>query len=532
MDNLVQEVETKKNSKIVLIIIVSIVGLLIIASIVAYSILSANSKPESVLSKFQAAVKSGNAAAAHKILVSNDPVLELTEGDVTKLLTYLDKKTSVLDDEIEGLKNQINNEEEQQLKYDYYSMLTLVKEEGLLGLFDTYKIAVQPYYFTLYTNQKGVVIKLDGKDILTSKSDDYTKVIGPLMPGSYKVDAQFDSEYVSLNTEKQVMLPEDHNHDIDLSIDAQYVYLESNHSEAKLYLNGKDTKLTVGDAYRFGPIASNGTMTVQANLDNKWGSLTSESVIIDGSSSYINLEILGYTIYPTASVLGAEVLIDGQSTGIKFEQAMTDGIGPIPYDKEVTVTGQYEFPWGKYKTNEIVFDKDSLFYDSDYDYSSYAFFTEISEDIRSNIVKQLDGFIPSAFDSVTDYDAALLENVSEANRSVILDSLYYELYDYAYDGFYPTDATYTFDTLWVTSSEKDKYYITLSALVNFKYSTYDYLIDSYSDTAEQLIADIILLYDAADGSLVVESFQPYVAYYDYYEDDYTYNDVEFKQFAQ
>lgn|GEM_PF-3320615 len=529
-----QEVETKKSSKIVLVIIASIVGLLIIASIVAYSILSANSKPESVLSKFQAAVKSGNAAAAHKILVSNDPVLELTEGDVSKLLTYLDEKSSVLDDEIEGLKNQIKEEEEQQLKYDYNSMLTLVKEEGLLGLFDSYKIAVQPYYFTLYTNQKGVVIKLDGKDILTSKSDDYTKVIGPLMPGSYSVDAQFDSEYVSLNTKKQVMLPEDHNYDIDLSIDAQYVYLESNYSDAKLYLNGKDTKLTIGDAYRFGPIASNGTMTVQANLDNKWGSLTSESVTIDGSSSYIDLEILGYTIYPAASVAAAEVIIDGQNTGITFEQAMTDGIGPIPYDKEVTVTGQYEFPWGINKTNEIVLDKDSVFYGSeyDYDYSTYAFFTDIPDDIRSNIVTQLDGFIPSAFDSVTDYDPALLENVSEENRTVVLDTIYYQLYEYSYDGFYPTKATYTFDSMWVTSDEKDKYYITLAALVNFNYSTYDYWEDTYIDTEEEMTASIVVLYDAADGSMVIESFNPYIDYYDYYEDDYTYNDVEVKQFAQ
>lgn len=529
-----QEVETKKSSKIVLIIIASVIGLLIIASIVGYSILSANSKPESVLSKFQAAVKSGNAAAAHKILVSNDPVFELTEGDITKLLTYLDEESSVFDDEIDSLKTQIDNEKEERLKYDYYSMLTLVKEKGLLGLFDSYKIAVQPYYFTLYTNQKGVVIKLDGKDLVTSKSDNYTKVIGPLMPGSYSLDAQFDSEYVSLNTKKKVLLPEDHNYEIDLSIDAQYVYLESNYPEAKLYLNGKDTKLTVGDAYRFGPIASNGTMTVQANLDNKWGSLTSESITIDGSSSYINLEILGYTIYPTASVMGAEVLLDGQSTGITFEQAMTDGIGPIPYDKEVAVTGQFEFPWGTYKSNELLLDKDSVFYDgdSDYDYSTYAFFTEIPDDIRSKIVTQLDGFIPSAFDSVTDYDEALLENVNEANRTVILDSLYYQLSEYAYDGFYPTKATYTFDSMWVSSSEKDKYYISLAALVNFNYLSYDYWEDTYNDTEEKMTVNIDVLYDARDGSLVVESFDPYVDYYDYYSDDYTYNDVEVKQFTQ
>lgn len=531
MNSVVPEAEIR-DSKKVLIIVAIIVAIILIAGIAALSILSLNSQPAKVISKFESAVKTVDVATAKSILVSNDPMLVLNEGHVKQILTYLDDKPSAYHAELDVLKDQLREEEAGNLYNNYDSMLTLVKHEGILGLFDTYKIAVQPYYFTVYTNQKGVVIKLDGNNLVTSKADYYTKVIGPLMPGTYKLDAQFDSEYVSLNTEKKVILPDDHDYEIDLSIDAQYVYLESNYPEAKLYLNGEDTKLNVGDTYRFGPIASNGTMTVQAKLDNKWGALLSDPVKIDGSESYINLDIQGYTIYPSASVSDAEVIIDGKGTGLTFQQSIDDGIGPFPYNKSIKVAGEYKFPWGTSRSNEIELDSNNTYYGTDSDFSSHVIFSEISKELRGKTVSQLNTFIPSLFDSLYQYDSSLIVNVDDEARTDVFDEFYYDLYNYSNDQFYPVDATYSFDDIWVSKYEKDIYFITIGAKINFAYNSYDYWNDSYDMLFDYFESNISLIYDAKKDSLLVYSFYPYTNDYGYYDDVFSYNDVDVYQFKQ
>ena len=505
----------KKPNKKIAVILLSVVGLILICAIVAGALLLGQQKPSKVVDKFEAAVKKSNVATVQKLLVSNDPSFVIEKEDVKRLVEYLKDERNVLDSLVDELYKSSLDAENGELTNTHTSLLTLVKDTS--GWRDTYKIAVEPYYVYIYTNQKGVNIALDGQVLTTSKTNYYTKLVGPLMPGSYTFDVNFESEYASVSTTKKVDLPDDLDDEIDLSLDADYVYLDSNYPEAMLYVNGKETNLTIDEAYPFGPVAIDGSMTLQAKLETEWGELKSEEFTIVEENEDITLDIVGYSIYPYSNVIDAEVLVNGKVTGINFEEAYNYGIGPIPYGKTVDVSGQYQFPWGQQTSSNVVtYSENSI---EDYTNDQTIYFNGVPDDIKNKLADTMDGFLLSLPQSIYSYDESLLVNTEEQSQFYIMDSLSYTLspynYDYTATNATIIDANYIFDDLYMHQYEKDTYLISFTTYFNYEieYSDWDGEIIYEPGT---MIALAEVLYDASTDQFTLQYFEDLTYYYEQY----------------
>ncbi|RRK11752.1 zinc-ribbon domain-containing protein [Lactiplantibacillus garii] len=124
------------------------------------------------------AVKNGNKGVADYFSTS-DPNLKLSDAKIAPLTKYFKSKPASL----ASFKRQLNAGQTDDDRFTY-------QLSGKAWLFfDKYTIHVKPVYPTATTNRDGAKISVDGKQVATSNSTSYSKQLGPLVPGNYKIAA-------------------------------------------------------------------------------------------------------------------------------------------------------------------------------------------------------------------------------------------------------------------------------------------------------------------------------------------------------
>lgn len=457
---------------------VALIALLFIGGFSYMGIGSTNAKPVNVVEQFEDAIVDGDPKKLIKLMVPGDPLLELDEANAKKLIAYYKKNPSAFVDEMKQLKTDASMWKDDSSAITTFSdiddevdrVLTFVKRKEKQGMFGKYAIEVKPLYVKVRTNQEGTILTLNDKEILTAKVDYYDRVLGPYMPGEYTFAADYDGEYVSLSTEKEVKLPKDHDKEVDLSLDVQYIYPESNDLEASLYINGKDTGKLFKDMNYFGPVASDGTMTVQAKKQSEWGMLESDVVTITAGDAYPYLELKGLYVYPTSNVSGAKLLINDKNTGVSIDDASYSGYGPLPYQGAFTMQAEKIFPWGTFSSEK----KPVVEYPSweDEDLS----INPLDTATKDQIMADTNEFLVSMIDALDQNDASLLNNATPYFEEYFTD---YMLSD-GFDG-YLMYAAYEMDTFDFYEDEYGDYIVNFTGLFTTNeiyysddYEPYDY----------------------------------------------------------
>ena len=128
------------------------------------------------LNRAVTAVKNGDKGVAG-YFSSADPNLKLSDAKIKPLTKHFKSKPAAL----ASFKRQLNNGQTNDERFTYQ----LSGKHWLL--FDKYTIHVKPIYPTATTNRDGAKITLDGKQVATSNSTTYSKQLGPLVPGDYKI---------------------------------------------------------------------------------------------------------------------------------------------------------------------------------------------------------------------------------------------------------------------------------------------------------------------------------------------------------
>jgi uncharacterized membrane protein YvbJ len=448
--------------------LVGLLGVLVIGLAGTLMMVSASVRPENVVNKFEQAVLKRDVEGVLRLLTTSDPVLKLSKDHASTLIEFFDDEDRVFEDEMDDLRDEWNGVRMRRSPTD---ILSLVEDGKKLGMFTEHKIAVQPFYFKIRTNQKDAVIRLDDTQILTAKSNNYTKIIGPLMPGEYDVEASFDGEYVkALSTRETVELPKQHDDEIDLSIEADYIYPYSTYHDAVLYVNGESTELTIGEIDRFGPVALDGSMTLSARMVTDWGEFESEPVTVTEDNLWPELYFDVYEVTVDGTFPQARVYVNGEDTGLTIEDtAYYSPLGPFAGDETITLSAVHDSPWGELKSSETTVNVSDL-----YGYA-YLSFDGVPEAARQGMMQGAHEFWPSAFDSILNYDPELLRNVSESSRY----DIYYQLpsLDYYETSFELLDVTYAYDYAYMWYSEGDYYMYT-----DVKLHYIENLYDSWSET--------------------------------------------------
>lgn len=162
-----------------------------------------------------------------------------------------------------------------------------------LGIFQRYRIVVATSSIEAFTNLSGTAIKLEDEMIATADADDYRTLIGPLVPGSYRLEAAFAGAYATLRTEAYVTVKGgDEQNAVDLSLNGGMVHIKANDAPATIYIDGHPvgTVVDTDEGLDFGPLALDGSNVVHAEKTYPWGVARSPSVPVENHDFRLDID--------------------------------------------------------------------------------------------------------------------------------------------------------------------------------------------------------------------------------------------------
>ena len=245
--------------------------ILIVLVITTIKIGNSLSDPSKLVTRFENDVATNNASDLSKILYSNDSRLKIDSKNISPLVSYFKSNPTYLNEVMQNLKNDsIGPKDISSLNIKSDHTLTLANAGKSFLFFPKYKINIKPSFINIKTTVKDVSFSIDNTVIGKSDTDNSTKQFGPYIPGTYAILANYKNKYITLSKPYSVDLVEA-NGTADLSVfeDINYLNITSDQPTAEIFVNGKDTKVTINDATHFGPINSSAKIYATAKIDGK-----------------------------------------------------------------------------------------------------------------------------------------------------------------------------------------------------------------------------------------------------------------------
>ncbi|WP_163970580.1 zinc ribbon domain-containing protein [Oceanobacillus halotolerans] len=287
-----QDLKKTKGSKAKKVLLMTLIPLLILAGIGygGYTYLSSITAPEAFLDEFETAVQEEDVATLRNMLEPSVDSLILEDAHMEELVSYYQASPEAFQNILDNLETQAETGER-----DPEALLQLVTDGKQYVLFDAFHLEMQPVEISVSANFDGTAIAIDGSSIGSVESGQ-TLISDPLLPGSHVVTANYDGEYGQYEQEVTVntfdLELEDNVAAVDIAFDGNYVTLTATDPEAYLYLNGINTGQQFKDISEYGPIKTDGTMTLQAITEYPWGDVQSEPVqLTDTEQEEIHFEL-------------------------------------------------------------------------------------------------------------------------------------------------------------------------------------------------------------------------------------------------
>lgn len=145
--------------------------------------------------------------------------------------------------------------------------LTIESEKGLLG--ENYYLNLSTISINITSDIKEAIIYINGREV--NKEE-----LVSLIPGTYEVAYKLKTDYGDVEETKEMDILS--SGDVKIEVAAEYITLYSNFSDAKVYINEKDTKKTVSEIKKYGPIPNNKDITIYIAKDFPWGVIKSPEI--------------------------------------------------------------------------------------------------------------------------------------------------------------------------------------------------------------------------------------------------------------
>ena len=227
-----------------------------------------NTSREYILSKLEMSLKNSDTSTLSDIVKVDGE--RVKEKKLESLVEYYSNGNNKIDTLITNLKN--NNETKdfklQSKKYFFWNM---------------YYLDVKTFNIKIKSNFE------EGNFILgNSGKVKAGETIKNVIPGNYKITGSLNSNYEEIKTSKEIVVMEDK--EIELNFPATKITINSDFQDAEVYINGKDIKKEVKDLKDFGPVPTDGTVSVYLEKDFPWGRNKGEQVKITENPT-INLTV-------------------------------------------------------------------------------------------------------------------------------------------------------------------------------------------------------------------------------------------------
>ncbi|WP_409271432.1 zinc ribbon domain-containing protein [Neobacillus sp. SCS-31] len=249
---------------------------------------------ERKIEKFESALIEKDKDELADLLVSTDKKLKIDAKSLNGLVKYLNDNPDQVSNFVKTLKDQaayydtVKSDSESADQYIKDTMpkglFNLEKGKGSF-LFDDYNITIKPIYISLSTNYDDTVLKVNGKKVATSDTQNYSKMVGPYVPGVYTVEAILKNDYVTLQDKREVYLLHTETQAIDMYLEGNNITLRSEYDDTeitgKTLINGKEINVDPFSEATFGPVVTDGSLRIQAVGNFPWGEMKSEEATIE-----------------------------------------------------------------------------------------------------------------------------------------------------------------------------------------------------------------------------------------------------------
>ncbi len=360
-----------------------IVGGILLILIGSFLTLKWITSPERTVDRFRDAVLEENYEAIGKFIPDTNPLLP-QEAELASFVSLLkehpDQRTLLIQDlerQARGLSDHMLIKPNENLLVQ----MTLMEDGKAFYLFKDYVIASSLIYVEVGTQFNKTTLFINKEESGTIGEDG--KKIGPFLPGSYQFETKLENEGYTMRGEAEVeLVPSEETVQVDLPVNGAFVMPDSNYADARLFINGKDTGIAVGDAEGIGPYPTDGSVVMHAEKQFEAGVVKSPSVHFEGEAPYFSID---------------------------YREP-----GPVVIEKEGAAGGS-EVVQSQDETKLIISAVNTYLNDWIYAYEN------LETDYFSNLTPELQSYFDERFQSVRENHAAFTGEIVEA--AFDLDSL-------------------------------------------------------------------------------------------------------------
>lgn len=124
--------------------------------------------------------------------------------------------------------------------------------------------------------------------------DEWTSV-GSYLPGSYDWTTEIQNQFGDLPFEGSMLLGEnisENEEKMTLALDAEFLTIESNNTDAILFINGKSTDTKISDKNEIGPLKLDSSVTIQAKVTEGGKEYKTKKVKAEKSVAQLNFDYI------------------------------------------------------------------------------------------------------------------------------------------------------------------------------------------------------------------------------------------------
>lgn len=258
--------------------------------------------------------------------------------------------------------------------------LTIESEKSLLG--ENYYLNLSTISINITSDIKEAIIYINGREV--NKEE-----LVSLIPGTYEVAYKLKTDYGDVEETKEMDIL--YSGDVKIEVAAEYITLYSNFSDAKVYINEKDTKKTVSEIKKYGPIPNNKDITIYIAKDFPWGVIKSPEIKVQ-EDNILKIDI---------NMANDELLATIENTLREFYNSLFDALNNKDSSlienveensREEVFNSIYEKP-KVFANNYTISDLELKIANSEFKYENEKYVANILVDMDYSVAKKILPFI-------------------------------------------------------------------------------------------------------------------------------------------
>ncbi|MCA0172853.1 zinc ribbon domain-containing protein [Bacillus sp. RAR_GA_16] len=270
---------------------VGIVGGILLVLIGSFLTLKWITSPERAVERFKDALLKEDYEAIGKFIPDTNPLLS-QEAELASFVSLLKEHPDQRRLLIQDLERQARSLSDHMLikpNENLFLQMTVMEDGKAFFLFKDYVITSSPIYVEVGTQFNKTSLFINKEESGTIGEDG--KKIGPFLPGSYQFETVLENEGYTMRGEAEVELaPSEETVQVDLPVNGAFVMPDSNYEDARLFINGKDTGIAIGDAGEIGPYPTDGSVVMHAEKKFEAGVVKSPSVHFEGEAPFFSID--------------------------------------------------------------------------------------------------------------------------------------------------------------------------------------------------------------------------------------------------